>query len=141
MGFLGGSDSTESACHAGDLSSIPGLGRSPGGKRGNPTQYSCLVYPHGQKSLAGYSPWGHKELDMTEQLSMTQYSTVYLRHIFIYLSTDGHLSCFHTLAKGSDAAMNIGMHVSFLASVLGSFLNICLGMELLGFMIVLFLVV
>ena len=31
----------------------------------NPLQYPCLENPHGQKSLAGYSPWGHKELDMT----------------------------------------------------------------------------
>ena len=35
MGFPGGSDDKESACHAGDLSSIPGLGRSPGGEHGN----------------------------------------------------------------------------------------------------------
>ena len=51
-----------------DLGSIPGLGRSPGGGHGNPLQYSCLENPHGQ-SLVGYSPWGHKESDMTEQLS------------------------------------------------------------------------
>ena len=38
--FPGGSDGKESACNAGDLSSIPGLGRSPGGGRGNPLQYS-----------------------------------------------------------------------------------------------------
>ena len=38
----GGSDSTESTCDVGDLGSIPGLGRSPGGGRGNPLQYSCL---------------------------------------------------------------------------------------------------
>ena len=38
--------------------SIPGSGRSPGGGHGNPLQYSCLENPHGQKSLAGYSPWG-----------------------------------------------------------------------------------
>ena len=42
MGFPGSSDSKESACNAGDLSSIPGLGRSPGGGHGNPLQYSCL---------------------------------------------------------------------------------------------------
>ena len=36
--------------------SIPGLGRSPGGEHGNPFQYSCLENPHGQRSLAGYSP-------------------------------------------------------------------------------------
>ena len=35
----------------------------------NPLQYSCLENPHGQRSLEGYSPWGHKELDMTERLS------------------------------------------------------------------------
>ena len=37
-GFPGGSDSKESACHAGDPNSIPGLERSPGGGRGNPLQ-------------------------------------------------------------------------------------------------------
>jgi len=42
MGFPGGSDSKESACNAGDPSSIPGLGRSPGERNGNPLQYSCL---------------------------------------------------------------------------------------------------
>ena len=41
----GGSDSKESACSAGDLGSIPGLGRSPGGGHGNPLQYSCLENP------------------------------------------------------------------------------------------------
>ena len=69
MGFPGGSDSKESACNAGDLGSIPGLGRSPGGGHGNPLQYSCLENPHGQRSLAGYSSWGCKESDTTERLS------------------------------------------------------------------------
>ena len=41
-GFPGGSDGKESACNAGDLGSIPGLGRSPGKRNGNPLQYSCL---------------------------------------------------------------------------------------------------
>ena len=86
----------ESACNAGDPSSIPGSGsspgegigyplqyswvswvaqvhlqcgipgfdpwvrRSPGGKHGNPLQYSCLENPHGQRSLVGYSPLGHR---------------------------------------------------------------------------------
>ena len=59
----------ESACNVGDLGSIPGLGRSPGGGHGNPLQYSSLENPHGQRSLAGYSPWGCKELDTTEWLS------------------------------------------------------------------------
>ena len=50
----------------GDLGSFPGLGKSPGRGHGNPLQYSCQENPHGQKSLAGYSPRGHKELDTTE---------------------------------------------------------------------------
>ena len=45
---------------------IPGLGRSPGEGHGNPLQYSHLENPHRQKGLEGYSPWGRKELDMTE---------------------------------------------------------------------------
>ena len=40
--FPGGSDGKESACNAGDLGSIPGLGRSPGEGNGNPLQYSSL---------------------------------------------------------------------------------------------------
>ena len=69
MGFRGGSDSTESTCNAGDLGSIPGLGRFPGGGHGSPLQYSCLENPHGQRKLAGYSPCGHKESDTTKWLS------------------------------------------------------------------------
>ena len=42
QGFPGGSDDKESSCNAGDPSSIPGLGRSPGEGNGNPLQYSCL---------------------------------------------------------------------------------------------------
>ena len=57
LGFPGGSDGKESACNAGDLGLIPGLGRSPGGGHGKPLQYSCLENPHGQRSLVGYSPW------------------------------------------------------------------------------------
>ena len=68
LGFSGGSDGKESACNVGDLGLIPGLGRSHGGGHGNPFQYSCLKNTHGQRSLEGYSPWGHKESDMTKQL-------------------------------------------------------------------------
>ena len=50
----------------GDEGSIPGSGRSPGGGHGNPFQYSCLENPHGQRSLAGYSPRGCKELEKAE---------------------------------------------------------------------------
>ena len=43
--FSVGKGTKESACNAGDLGSIPGMGRSPGGRHGNPLQYSCLENP------------------------------------------------------------------------------------------------
>ena len=55
-----------SACNAGDLGSIPGLGRSPGEGNGNPTPVFLPGKSHGQRSLVGYSPQGRKELDTTE---------------------------------------------------------------------------
>ena len=70
MGFSDGLDGKESACNAGDLGSIPGSGRSPGEGNGNPLQFSCWRI-HGQRSLVGRSPWGHKELDTTEWLTDT----------------------------------------------------------------------
>ena len=45
LGFPGGSEVKASASNAGDLGSIPGLGRSPGEGNGNPLQYSCLENP------------------------------------------------------------------------------------------------
>ena len=63
----------ESTCNAGDVKDsdlIPGSGRSPGGGYSTPLQYSCLVFFHGQRSLASYRPWGYKELDRTETLSV-----------------------------------------------------------------------
>ena len=57
-----------SPCNAGDLGSIPELGRSPRGGHVNPLQYSCLENPYGQRSLVVYSSRGRKELDMTEHL-------------------------------------------------------------------------
>ena len=72
-GFPGGSDSKDSACNVGDLRSFPWLGRSPRGEHGNPLQYSCLENPHGQRSLASSSPWGHRKSDMTERLSTAQF--------------------------------------------------------------------
>ena len=67
MGFPGGSDGKESACSAGDLGSIPGLGRSPGEENGS-THFLPGEF-HGQRSLAGCSQRGHKELDTTERLT------------------------------------------------------------------------
>jgi len=77
LGFPGGSDGKESACNAGDLGSISGLERFPRGGHGHPLQYSCLENPHGQRSLAGYSPWGHKELDTTERLLTAEHNILF----------------------------------------------------------------
>ena len=57
----------KSACNAGDLGSIPGLGRSSGDGKGYPFQYSCLENPYEQRSLVYYSPWGPKESVTTER--------------------------------------------------------------------------
>ena len=62
---LGGSVSKESAGNARDPDSISGLGRSPGEENSYPLQYFCLENTM-DRSLEGYSPWGHKELDTTE---------------------------------------------------------------------------
>ena len=51
----------------------PWVGKIPGGGHDNPLQYSHLENPHGQRSLVGYSPWGHKELDIAERLSTAQW--------------------------------------------------------------------
>ena len=62
-------------------------------------------------------------------------------HIFcIHFSVDGHLDCFHALASVNNAAVNIGVHVSFPISVLDFFLNIYPRVELLDPVVVLFLV-
>ena len=84
--YNGGSDSKESTCSAGDLGLIPGLGRSPRGGHGIPLQYSCLENPRGQRSLVGYNPWGHKELDTSEWLSTA--------HKIPEFNT-GHFNLFH----------------------------------------------
>ena len=59
----------ESACQAGDTGSISGLGRSPGEGNGNPLYLFLPGKSHWQRSLQGYSPWGHKESDTAEQLN------------------------------------------------------------------------
>ena len=70
MGFPGSSDGRESACNVGDLGWIPG--RSSGEGNGNPL--SILAGKHyGQRSLVGYSPQGHTELDTTVELKKHGY--------------------------------------------------------------------
>ena len=91
----GGSDSKESSCNMGDLGLIPGLGRSPGGGHGNPLLYSCLENLQGQRGLAGYSPWGGKESDTTEWLSIHDIlSSRVHQHIISLFSLKCFFTCF-----------------------------------------------
>ena len=64
--FLGDSDGKESTCNAKDLGLTPWVGKIPWRREWLPTLVFWPGEFHGQGSLAGYSPWGHKESDMTE---------------------------------------------------------------------------
>ena len=76
-GFPGGSDSKESASNVGDLTSIPGFGRSPGRRHGNPLRFSCLKHAHGQRSLAAV----HGVTKSQTQLSDWAQQHIYIMNI------------------------------------------------------------
>ena len=65
-GFPGGPDGKESTCNAGDLGLNPGVGKIPWRRE----QLSTPVFWPGEFQ-GHYSPWGRKEVDMTEQLSLS----------------------------------------------------------------------
>ena len=54
-----------------DEGSIPGSGRSPGGGHGSPLQYTCQDNPMERGAWCAIVPWSHKELDTTEQLTLS----------------------------------------------------------------------
>ena len=70
MGFAGGTDGKKSACNVEDPGSAPGSGRSPG-------EVFLPGESHGQRSLAGSSPWGRKESDTTERLTLPLFIWIY----------------------------------------------------------------
>ena len=128
MDFPDSSAGKESACNAGDLGSIPGLRRAPGGGHGNPLQYSCLENPHGQRTLAGYSPWGCKELDTTEQLGKAQAGHISIgpsasaavlpmniHSSMCYLTTSLHLSLLNSKALPSQLSGTAGLSFDFIS--------------------------
>ena len=90
-----GSAGKESACKAGDLGLIPGLGRPPGEGKRLPTP---AFWPGEFRGL--YSPWGLKELDTTERLSLTHSLVAY--------------SGFPDSSVGTESTCNAGDPVQFL---------------------------
>ena len=85
-GFLGSSDGKESACNVGDSGSNLWVGKIPRRKKWQHTPVFLPGKFHGQRSLVGYSPWGHKELDPTEKLECTHTHThTHTRHFFFML--------------------------------------------------------
>ena len=71
MGLPDGSVVKNPPANAGDVGSVPGSGRSPGGGNDNPLQYSYLGNPVDREACynSGYNSKGHKESDVTEQLN------------------------------------------------------------------------
>ena len=82
VGFPGGPDGKEFTCNVGDLGSIPGLGRSPGGGYSNPLHYSYLKNPMDRGAWEAVGHGGHKESDMSERLSTAHVALVfgYMNH-------------------------------------------------------------
>ena len=84
MGFLDGSDGEESACQCRRPGFNPWVEKIPWRKEWLSTPIFLPVKFHGQRSLVGYSPWGHKGSDMTEHLKLS------LSCMYTYI-------CLHTL--------------------------------------------
>ena len=89
MGFPGGSVVKNLPVNTGDMGSIPGSGKIPWRKKWQPTPVFLPVKSHGQRSLVSYSPWGHKESDMTEYACM-------------YIHTHTHTRTLDTRETGSN---------------------------------------
>ena len=83
IGFPGGSEGKASACKAGDLCLIPGSGRSPGERNGQPTPVLFPEESRRRRSLVGYSQWGCKESDMTERFHFHLLKNILLPSLLI----------------------------------------------------------
>ena len=76
LGFPGGSEVKASACNAGDLGLIPGLGRSPGEGNGNPLQYSCLENP-----MDGGAWWATIHGVAKSRTRLTDFTFTFVKHL------------------------------------------------------------
>ena len=98
-GFPGGSKVKDLPAKAGYTGLIPGSGRFPGEGSGNPLQYSCLVNPMDrERSLTGYSPYSHKELNMTEWLSMHSVQSAQARFRIVFSIPSSHSYWAHKMS-------------------------------------------
>ena len=107
LDFLGGTDGKESACSVGDPGSVSGSGRSPGVGNGNSFQYSCLEILWTEE-LVSYSPWGRKELDMTERLNtvgFTHRPTEFPCLVTVPLQSTASLSSNKGRRRGGDKCL------------------------------------
>ena len=88
-----------------DIGSTPRPGRFPSGRTWQPTPKFLPGKFHGQRSLVGYSPWGHKESDTTEQLNTATMRAVYLKGICIeilwYMPFCSLFGIFSVLSAGN----------------------------------------
>ena len=108
MGLPSGKESTCQCRRPGDGSSIPGSGSFPGGGNGNPLQYSCRG--NGQRSLVGYSAWGHKEFDKTEHARMHPY----LNSEKIEIRNQAYFSLYRNSRLGGLLCSHSGTYASIL---------------------------
>ena len=101
MGFPGGSDCKESACNTGNLSLIPGSGRSPGEGNDNPFQHSCLENPIDRgtwlSTVHGVAKSWTRLSDFTFTFKLLYYfyhlsfsETIYFTHSILYLLNQFH---------------------------------------------------
>ena len=91
-GFPGGSEVKVSACNAGDLGLIPGLGRSPGEGNGSPLQYSCLENP-----MDGGAWWATVHGVAKSQTGLSDFTFTFTFVLIYFIYSDVYLMPFYIL--------------------------------------------
>ena len=105
LGFPSGSDGKESACNVRDPGSIPWVGKIPWSRAWQPTPVFLPGEFHGQRSLAGYSPWGHKGSDMTGHLTPSLIYIYYILYTYTHTFYEPWLALLGPSAWRSAADM------------------------------------
>ena len=91
MGFPGNSSGKESSSSSGDPGLIPGSGRSPGKGKGSTLHYSCLDNSMDRGAWWAAANGGHKELGVTERLTLLLFTVTICLYLFIQASCPGPL--------------------------------------------------